>query len=237
MKPLKIVCLIMAVCLVFVLFAGYFPVKAQEDNVNVHVKVEVSSDGAMWYNYSGTESPGGSTLMAQPGDTIYIRVSIWNNGTAPTPAATGTGSITNSSYLGFTNVENDSDHGGTSFTGSFFSGAGTGTTPFLGANTLESNAQSLTATAKLSADFPVGTTYITGQVTIIDYALIARLPSNLAFVDTALAAGRNRVSSFRVAVTVEAPAADNDDSGDTQTTTETAEELPSTGCDYPGLSF
>lgn len=233
MKPLKKrISLIVAITIVLVLFFGYFPAKAQEDNFNGHIKVEVSADGVTWINYGGTENPGGAALAAGPGDTVFARVKIWNSGTTQAVNLTGSGSLTNSAYFSVTAVNLDSDNDGTSYDGSFFSGAGTGSLAVLEANiNNEADAQMLTATLKLSDSFPVGATNITGQVTIDNYAFIASLP--FSFVSSALAAGRNRVSSFRVGVTVAetaAPAANN--SSSTSTTTEaTTTELPSTGCD------
>lgn len=223
----KVIYLLTAVTLALILLFGFFPAKAQDDGVNLHVLYEVSSDGVTWCNYAGTENPGGCTLTAQPGGTIYIRFSIFNNGLTPTPRATISNNIVNTSYLTFTTVEYDSDHDGNSFTGSFFNDTNTVNSPALPAGMVEANAQSLTGTAILSSSFPVGTTNITGLATITGYALIAQLHSNLAFTGIAQAAGMNRTSSFLTAVNVPAPST----SSDTTQTTTTSEELPSTGCD------
>lgn len=231
MKSIKIICLLAALFVVAILFVGYFPVKAQEDDgVNVHVKVEVSTDGVTWFNYAGTETSGDATLTANPGDTIFARAAIWNTGVGPARALTASGSFTGTSYMTIMSTNLDADDDGNPYTGSFFAGAGTGVFTNLAAGTQEANAQMATATIKLDDSFPAGTTAITGQVTIDSYAAVASLPHSL--VSRALAAGINRVSSFRIAVTVTQPAAnDTTDNTSDDAATETTEELPSTGCD------
>jgi len=56
-------------------------VKAQEDDVDLHIKLEVSDDGGdSWHNFSGTEFSGGESLPIIPNEQIIIRCKIWNTG-------------------------------------------------------------------------------------------------------------------------------------------------------------
>lgn len=198
-KNFFMVLITLAILTLFFFPSAHFKSTAQEDNVNLHIKVEVSKDGTTWYNYSGTEYSGNQTLSASPGDTIQVRIKIWNTGTFYVRNVTGTGTLTNSSYIASAAVINtDGDANGRNYDGYFFSGIGTGSIAQVDQGTTEASAELLLLSFTLSNNFPAGETVIFGEATISKYTIIGRSD----FIDRAYAEGTGRKSAIRIAVNV-----------------------------------
>lgn len=188
--------------------------------VNLHIKAEASTDGTNWYNYSGTDYSGNQTLSANPGDTIQVRIKVWNDGDAPATGVVGTASVINSSYISSNSIINDdSDGNSTSYSGSFFSGNGQGTLSSVGTGT-EGTSETGIFSLTLSNSIPDGETVLLGEITISDYGLVVKNP----FWGVARAEGLGNKSAIRVAVNV---------SQSTEITSSTEEELPQTGGQIP----
>lgn len=225
-------------------------VYAQELSVNLHTKVEASSDnGATWHNYSGTEFSGGETITASPGDTILVRLKIWNSATTwYVTNLTGAATTTNSSYIQTATITSADYDGNTNpYIGYFFDGTGAGAiaTVLQSGSENGANCESLLASFTLSNDFPVGETVITAQATIGGYTenevLVGENEVLVGLLDKlgiAKAAGTGRNSTARIAVNVAATptatATATTSSIVAATATETAAALPQTGADTNG---
>ena len=197
----KIILALLILALVF--FLTRLPkTKAQDDEVNLYIKAEASADnGATWSNYSGIgHAAGNQTLNAKPGDTIQVRIKLWNTSTTENATnVVGTGTLTNSSYVASASLL-DAGH----YTGYFFAGSGAGAIDQVNLNTDENTAEILLLSLTLSNNFPVGETIIIGEVNITNYGRgIIGIDNFL--IDRARAEGVGRKSSFRIAVNVAAP--------------------------------
>lgn len=188
-----------------------------DDGVNLHIMAEASNDnGATWHNYSGTESPGGETITANPGETIKLKIQVWNTDTDNATVITGTGAITNGDYISSGVVRSDdADHNGREYIGSFLPSSGD-TGGLAQVNALGSKAcnpnsgdECLTLAITLADSFPEGETIILGTFTITDYTspreLIGYKGNLLNFMGRALAYGAGRNSIVRISVNVAAP--------------------------------
>lgn len=140
-------------------------------DVSLHLKAEVSPDnGTTWYNYSGDDNPEGESITINPGDTILLRVKMWNSGTAAAYNVQITGSVTNIEYIdGIVGDYNlDEDGNGREFTSTFTSISISQVNP---GGSEESGYESLVASVTICdiADLPVGTTEFLLTVTGISY--------------------------------------------------------------------
>ena len=128
MKVLKKSAIIVILVIVTLAFSTVTLVNNSEANgITVHIRAEVSPDNVNWYNFSGSESPGGQTLNLKSGDTFWARVVVRNTGELPINAS-GTGSINNVTYFNPVpefDVELDADHNDNFYiTNYFIGGAG-----------------------------------------------------------------------------------------------------------------
>lgn len=76
--------------------AGY---SANDGNIILLTRLEVSKDNTNWVNYLAEENSGGQTLTVSPGDTVYLRLKTWNTGISPAVTVQYTGSYTNPQYI------------------------------------------------------------------------------------------------------------------------------------------
>jgi len=140
---------------------------------DIHLKAEASNDnGSSWHNYSGTDNPEGVNVTAKPGDTVKIKIKVWNtNGATDATNVSGTGSVTNSQYIASipeATIIPDADIDGISYTSYFFAGGSSGAVPQVNHNTSENvGEESLEFSIILSNDFPQGETEILGEVVIL----------------------------------------------------------------------
>ena len=211
-------------------------VYAQEREIaaNLHIRVEASSDnGATWHNYSGTESSGGETISANPGDKILIRTKIWDDALSwYVTDLSGTGEVTNSSYIQTIAMEDaDYDANTRSYTDYFYGNTTTGAIATVMSGGIENstNCESLKTSFTLSNSFPTGETVITAKATIGSYTEHEFLPTLLNKLGIALAAGTGRNSTARIAVNVATTPTPT--ATPTETPTATPEVLPATGAD------
>jgi len=194
---------------------------AQQDNINLHIRAEASNDnGKMWHNYSGTEYVGGDTVAAKPGDTILLRIKLWNTDPNPAFGIEAAGSATNADYISsYSLISADADGNNQDYNKYFFTteSAGVGSINQVSgqggaACTSGSHAECVTVSIKLSDNFPIGETIITGTARITNYTIGVAGNNNdnnwLAFfIDKAQAEGMGKQSTFRVAVNNNAPEA------------------------------
>ncbi len=168
------------------------------ETMNLHVKMEASKDGTTWYNYSGTDYSANQNLSANPGDTIQIRVKVWNDGTGLAVNVTGTGSATNAAYISSTSVINANLDAldAVSYVGDFFSGSGEATLSQVAAGTTEATSQQGLFSITLSNNIPAGETVVLGTVTISNYGALTQNP----FIKTAMAEGLGNNSIVRIVV-------------------------------------
>lgn len=210
------------------------------DDVNLHIKVEVSADhGATWYNFSGTEDAEGDVVTVTPGEELEFRVKVWNSGTINANNIDITGTVSNSDYVTAL-VITESD-----FVGFAFTDGGAGTAGILNdGSTEDAGFASVTGTITISDTFPVGQTIISGNVNIDDYlpGEFAMSPirkiASLFDVSNAKAVGVDRFSRLRIAVNVADPDAVADDAvaqaeETTTTTTTTSETEAAEATDLP----
>lgn len=183
-------------------------VKAAEpgavDQVDLHIKTEVSADANNWINYSGTEESGSQTLTVAQGGTLYFRIKLWNTGTRDALNAEIEGSVDNSGYVNDLDVsEADLDGDLDGFAGFTFGSGGVGQVDEVAQGSTEDTGfDGLQGTIQLGTNFPVGQTVLTGTVNINDYD-----PEGLAYnpfqlIRRAHADGVNRESAVRIAVNV-----------------------------------
>ena len=170
------------------------------ETMNLHVKMEVSKDGSTWYNYSGTDYSGNQTLTASPGDTIQIRVKVWNDGNGLALNVTGASSVTNPTYITSVSVINANLDGldAISYVGDFFSGSGEATLSQVAAGTTEATSQQGLFSVTLASNIPAGETVVLGTVTISNYA--SPDAANNPFIKVARAEGLGNNSVIRIVV-------------------------------------
>jgi len=184
-------------------------IKAQEDDVNLHIKLEASLDnGATWHNYSGTEYSEGETINADPGDTVLMRIKIWNTGTDNAGEVVSSGTLTNYNYVKTIElVSADADGNGESYTlGSEMESGAIALVVNGGTEecTAESGSECATLNFVLSGNFPIGETIIISEIYIDSYQSIrVGLPYN--FIRETYAIGLGRKSAVRIAVRVAEP--------------------------------
>lgn len=187
------------------------PAKAQEDDVNLHIKLEGSlNNGVNWHNYSGTEFSGGESITANPGDTVLMRVKIWNTGDGNAYDVVSSGTLTNFAYVNAVNVvSTDADGNGRSYTVDPGVTGGTISQVNLGGTepcTAQTGSECATLNFVLSDNFPVGQTVIVSEITIDSYT--DRRVANSLFNDMireAYAVGTGRKSAARIVVNVAQP--------------------------------
>ena len=198
------------------------------DDVDLHIKVEVSADqGATWSNFSGTEDAGGDVVAVSPGDELQYRVKVWNTGTINANNVDILGTVSNASYVASTAVT------ASDFLGFAFAEGRDGTAGIVeDGSTEEAGFYSVTGTLTLADSFPVGQTLISGSVNITDYLAgefalnpIQRIAKTLG-ISKAKALGVDRVSGMRIAVTVAAPVTET---ATAATPAATATTLPDSG--------
>jgi len=219
--------LILGAILFVLIPAGIIWATGDIPTINLHIKVEASKDqGATWYNYSGADYSGGQTLSANPGDTIWIRIKLWNDGEEAAGSIAGTGAISNYSYVSSATVlDADKDEDTIPYDGYFFTGTGTGNIGVVLNGTSETfHAEQLLLAIKLSdVAPPEGSNIILGEATISAYDELH--PVKIPWVERALAAGLNRKSAVRIAINTSQTT-----STPTPTPTPTStENLPETG--------
>ena len=195
------------------------------DETNCHIKVEVSRDnGATWYNYQTLPiGSGNSTLSANPGDSILIRLKGWYDAVVPELGGQADGYITinNATYIANpgVSVNLDSDGDAVTYNPAFFtSDTAIGMLAILDGNATESDCvendvvtpgppyskcQMMRVGMKLGTNFPAGETIITGTVYITSFA--ERQPTywwnHLNLFEKAFAQGDIH-SMFRISVNV-----------------------------------
>jgi len=200
-------------CLGFLVYSFCFKqsVRAQEDNVDLHIKLEASVDnGATWHNYSGTEFQGGESVNADPGDTVLMRIKIWNTGEGDASDVVSTGVLTNYAYVdNISAVSTDADGNGRSYTLGSEMESGTITqvdNSGTEACTALSGSECASLNFVLSNDFPVGETVITSEVDIASYETRMMVGSlNNILAREVYAVGTGRKSAARIVVNVAEP--------------------------------
>jgi len=193
------------------------PAKAQDDDVNLHIKLEASTDsGTTWHNYSGTESPGGESVNANPGNTVLMRVKIWNTGEGDALNAVSTGTLTNFDYVSAINlVSADADGNSRSYVlGSEMESGTISQVDNSGAEecTPVSGSECATLNFVLADSFPIGETVIVSEIDIESYTTRGLGFNFNKLVREAYALGTGRKSAARIVVNIAEP-----------------EELPQTG--------
>ena len=195
------------------------------DESNCHIKVEVSRDGgATWYNYQTNPiGSGNSTLYANPGDSILIRLKGWYDADVELLGGQADGYITINNTVYIANpgvsVNLDSDGDAVTYNPAFFtSSSAIGMLAVLDGNATESDCvekdvitpgppyskcQMMRVGMQLGNNFPVGETIITGTVYVTNYT--ERQPvswwDRLNLFGKARAQG-NINSTFRISVNV-----------------------------------
>ena len=183
------------------------PVKAQEDDVNLHIKLEASLDnGVTWKNYSGTEFSGGESVVADPGDTVLVRGKMWNTGTGDAYGAIAEGTLTNFGYVSAINLDDaDVDGNGRSYT--LGEGMENAQISQVSNTTIEecnplNGSECADFNFVLENNFPVGETVIIAKMEIASYQTRVL---NFLFDDLtreAYALGTGRDSAVRIVVNV-----------------------------------
>ena len=175
--------------------------------------LEASKDnGATWHNYSGTDYSGNETVTANPGDTIKVKLTIWNaDDNLITTGISASGSLTNPSYLTVpeSGINDDADENLTPIGGVLTAfGAGTATLDTLDDGGLYSscsdsatNCKSATFSLVLSNTFPVSKTIIFGEITISDFTDRGIQVKN-PFIEKVYASSVGHQSAFRISVNV-----------------------------------
>lgn len=182
-----------------------------QDNVDLHIKVEASSDnGVTWVNFSGTEEGDGQTLNVNPGGQIEFQIKVWNTGILDADDVDIEANATNEGYVTGSDVDDtDLDNDGFDFNGFAFANGGAGTVAGVTAGSTEgAGFQGLHGTIQLSNNFPAGQTVLTGEVFIDDYepGLIGFNPfrsiARAIAIRHAFADGVGRQSGIRIAINV-----------------------------------
>ena len=168
MKSLKKIFSIFGIIVISILmnFVYIKPIKAQVPDL--HIKLEVSKDGTHWYNYSGSADADGETLNCNPGDTVIIKVTLWNPGETNIINILGSGSITNSSYIeAISDVNPDHDGNGRDFTEYYFGEFHNGAIDQVDLeSTYDDDEESMTAVLTLDDNFPEDQTILIGTATV-----------------------------------------------------------------------
>lgn len=144
-----------------------FKVQAQ-DPPDIYAKVEASLDnGATWHNYASTKNAGSETLTIKGGDTILIRVKMWNESTdTDVTDAIGEGYLTNTDYISNSElVSLDEDENSIFFEGYFWGISGTGVVDLSSQGSESSGYESLTVRITIANNIPANTS-IEGKVTV-----------------------------------------------------------------------
>ena len=156
-------------------------------------------------------------------------MSVWNDAEIwYATNLTGTGELTNSSYIQNATLESaDYDNNSNAFTSYFYGGTDTGTIASVAQNGVEDGdgCESMLVSLEMSDDFPIGQTIITAKATISGYIEIELVGQP----DIAKAEGIGRYSVARIAVNVAEASTPTPTPTPTATETSTPEELPVTG--------
>jgi len=95
-KVLIVLASVLAVVLPTWVIAGF----TGDLGVDLHTRLEGSSDNSTWLNYTAEDNPGDATLSVSAGDTVYLRLKTWD--TSDTIVANSivySGTFTNPQYV------------------------------------------------------------------------------------------------------------------------------------------
>ena len=188
------------------------------DGVDLKFKIEGSTDNATWVNYSGTDFAGGQTITASPGDVIYWRVKIWNEGPQRALTIDNEAAYINDSYIELIDITNmDLDGDEREYDGGDLDQVNEGTSE-------DTGYQGVSGSITLKNSFPEGETAIVFGGYVADYTAGALGFAPMPLVSRALAVGVNKSSAIRIVVNT-TPLANNT----TVATAPVITTLPQTG--------
>lgn len=156
----------------------------------INMRMDVSTDGTNWYNFTGDPADGNQTLTANAGDTLIFRLSTWNTGDNPALNLEFQAGINNVDYLEFANdfYDDDYDNNDNAYSGNF---AGAITLPDIAANLLQEDAETGLLRVVIKDNIP-NNTLLQGSIELTGIDIIGLLP-------TAYAQGLTE-SDFRILV-------------------------------------